>query len=256
MNSQDSPAPPAGKTGGPGAFWGGPAIGVAFLVLAAWFLWGGYGGSLPPPGSPVVVVAPDARPLRQPLRDPPVTRIGGFERHCMECHRLFPSAEETARRLTQHTHIRLDHGLNDRCFNCHDREDRNRLTLRGGTTILYAEAARLCAKCHGPTYRDWERGMHGRTNDYWDATRGVPRRLRCVECHDPHAPAFARMKPLPGPRTLRMGAGGPRRHQTAVGRLDPLLKWQHAARAAHGSAPPDPDSAADGAAQQGHEETD
>ena len=35
----------------------------------------------------------------------------------------------------------------------------NRLVLHGGESIPYSEVPRLCQKCHGPTYRDWERGI-------------------------------------------------------------------------------------------------
>lgn len=69
----------------------------------------------------------------------------------------------------------------------------------------------VCAKCHGPVYRDWQNGSHGRINGYWDRSRGPQTRRRCIECHDPHAPPFAPLAPAPGPSTLRMGApsGGP-----------------------------------------------
>ena len=203
-------------------------MGVIFLGLAAWFVWGA--DLVRIPRTNAVPIAPghlDTAPRRDALGDPPLIVIGGFRRACMECHRFFESAPETARRLNQHTHIVLDHGLNDRCFNCHDRDDRNRLALRGNKTIPFTEAPRLCAKCHGPTYRDWQHGMHGRTNGYWDETRGEARRLKCVECHDPHAPAFPAFEPLPAPNTLRMGKARPRAHGTAVDELDPLRKWHY-----------------------------
>jgi hypothetical protein len=54
-------------------------------------------------------------------------------------------------------------------------------------------------------YRDWLHGSHGRTNGYWDTTRGEQSRRTCIECHDPHRPPFPPMPPAPGPRTLRLG---------------------------------------------------
>jgi hypothetical protein len=173
-------------------------------------------------------------PVRHPLGDPPRIVIGGYEMHCMECHRHLDSRRETPRRLTQHRHIELDHGVNDRCLNCHDLEDRNKLALDGGRTIPFGEAATLCAQCHGTAWRDWQRGTHGRTNEYWDLTRGPVRRLVCIECHDPHAPAFPPMKPLPGPKTLRMGTPREGGHADEAGRRNPLLQWSIGQPRAHG----------------------
>ena len=79
--------------------------------------------------------------------------------------------------------------------------------LQSKESIPYSGVTRLCAGCHGPTYRDWERGMHGRTDGYWDETLGEPHRLSCTECHDPHWPRIPAMEPvapLPPPHTLRM----------------------------------------------------
>jgi hypothetical protein len=62
----------------------------------------------------------------------------------------------------------------------------------------------VCAKCHGPAYRDWQKGTHGKTLGSWQAGDSR-RRLGCTECHDPHSPAYPRIVPLPAPTTLRMG---------------------------------------------------
>ena len=107
----------------------------------------------------------------------------------------------------------MEHGINSRCFNCHLRGDRNAFADYRGEPIPYDQPQMLCAKCHGPVYRDWTHGVHGRTNGYWDPARGPTHRLRCIECHDPHAPAFAAMKPAPGPHTLRMGVPRPGPHE-------------------------------------------
>jgi hypothetical protein len=185
-------------------------LGPALLLLAAWFLWGPELTDLPVAVSPPVSVEDlSTAPRRTILGDPPVVKIDGFERNCMDCHMLFPASDEPPRKLQQHTDIVLDHGINDRCRNCHDAENRDRLVLESGESISYSEVDDLCAKCHGPTYRDWQRGMHGRTNGYWDASRGEPRKLKCIECHDPHnprVPAMNPLPPLPPPTTLRMGS--------------------------------------------------
>jgi hypothetical protein len=181
-------------------------IGPAFVGLAVWFL-------LNPDVAGIPRVVPtrvdrqeiSTRPMRQPLDDPPAIEAGGFRLRCNECHRFFLPPPQPSRRLMQHRDVVLDHGLNDRCLSCHDHFDRERLVIRSGS-LPFSEAPRLCAECHGTTYRDWERGTHGKTMGSWDAALGARHRLSCIECHDPHVPAFAPMSALPGPQTLRMGA--------------------------------------------------
>ena len=212
-------------------------IGPVLLVLAVWLVvtrdWTGI-----PHTEPVHIDREDitTNPVRQPLADPPRIVVGSYAMHCMECHRHFESRPDTPRRLMQHRHIVLDHGLNDRCLNCHDREDRNKLVLDGARLIPYAEADMLCAQCHGTAWRDWQRGTHGRTNDYWDISRGPMRRLVCIECHDPHTPAFAPMRPLPGPNTLRMGTPRTAEHASDASRRNPLLQWSVGRPPAHAPA--------------------
>jgi hypothetical protein len=98
--------------------------------------------------------------------------------------------------------LQIAHGENSRnndCFNCHDPAKLNQLVTRDGTKLKLTEATQLCASCHGPTYRDWEAGIHGRTTGAWHRVSGTVTRLDCTSCHDPHAPAFPRMIPLPAP---------------------------------------------------------
>jgi len=148
--------------------------------------------------------ASDPRTVYQPKLRPQIT-IAGYTYRCSDCHDLFPSPAETTRPLTQHREIVLRHGINTRCFNCHHRTNRDALVDDWGREIPYDQPQLLCAKCHGPVYRDWLHGSHGRTGGYWDTTRGPQLRPRCVACHDPHVPPFPPIPPAPGPRTLRMG---------------------------------------------------
>lgn len=97
----------------------------------------------------------------------------------------------------------LRHGDNQRnndCFNCHHKEDLSKLNLRNGNLVEFTETALLCSECHGPTYRGWEMGLHGRTDGYWDPELGSANRKACTSCHDPHHPAFPEMLTGPAPQ--------------------------------------------------------
>jgi hypothetical protein len=88
---------------------------------------------------------------------------------------------------------------NDHCFNCHDPANLTELRTAGGKKLKLTESTMLCASCHGPSYRDWESGVHGRRNGFWNAKLGAADRKDCTSCHDPHAPMLPLMKPLPPP---------------------------------------------------------
>jgi len=106
--------------------------------------------------------------------------------------------------------LQIAHGKNNRnndCFNCHDPMKLNSLVTRDGTHLTFDQSNQLCAGCHGPIYNDWENGVHGRTTGYWNRDLGDIRREECVACHDPHAPAFPQLIPMPGPRAMRPGDG-------------------------------------------------
>ena len=175
-----------------------PAAAATNLNVAA--------GSLPP--LPVV-----ARPAaRQPLpglptdthldKTPPRNTVGldllrnGWTYNCMECHKLFPARWHYDRPLNEHKDIKLDHGNNRFCLNCHNPTNRTAFVDYDGAEIPEADVVLLCAKCHGPTYRDWKAGVHGRQNGYWNTSMGPKTKLRCIQCHDPHSPKFQPVKPL------------------------------------------------------------
>ena len=132
----------------------------------------------------------------------PHFQVGVYTYLCNDCHRVLPSPEETHRTLTQHTEIELRHGLNTRCFNCHHRTNRDAFVDDLGKEIPWNQPQLLCAKCHGPVYRDWQQGSHGRINGHWNEEQGPLIRLKCIECHDPHHPPFQPLASEPGPRTV------------------------------------------------------
>lgn len=202
----------------------GYLIAPVFLCLACWFLWG---PSLLDISDKQAAATPIGEIGNAPVRivspNMPYIISGGYELKCMDCHRIFESPDITPKRLTQHLDIKLNHGLNEQCLDCHDNDNRNELVLAGGITVSFQQVHLLCAKCHGPIYRDWQKGMHGRTNGYWDTNQGERKRLSCIQCHDPHQPAFSSMKTYPGPNTLRMG--DPKHKPAGGGKRNPLRRW-------------------------------
>ena len=58
----------------------------------------------------------------------------------------------------------------------------------GDAEIPGDQPTMLCAKCHGPHYREWGLDVHGRVNGHWGAEWGEQRKLDCIQCHDPHDP--------------------------------------------------------------------
>jgi hypothetical protein len=106
----------------------------------------------------------------------------------------------------EHADVVMAHGghnRNNNCFNCHDEQNLERLQTRDGRALPFSESPPLCGSCHGPTYRDWEAGVHGRTGGYWKRSVGAANRLLCVDCHDPHHPKIPSRQPFPGPHPLR-----------------------------------------------------
>lgn len=135
-------------------------------------------------------------------KTPPRQTVGldlvrnGWTYDCMECHKLFPAKWQYDRPFNEHKDIKLDHGNNRFCLNCHHPTNRTAFVDYDGSEIAQAEVVQLCAKCHGTIHRDWKAGVHGRHNGYWNAEKGDKTRLRCIQCHDPHSPKFQAMKPL------------------------------------------------------------
>ena len=110
--------------------------------------------------------------------------------------------EENDFALEDSVYVLTHGGANLWCLDCHSPTDRNQLRKLTGDLLSFNESQMLCGQCHGPILRDWEHGAHGRTNGYWNLdmdTENITTRLLCVECHIPHAPAFASRWPKQGP---------------------------------------------------------
>jgi hypothetical protein len=116
---------------------------------------------------------------------------------CSDCHAgMVPNLQR--RELADfHTDIILHHAEGQRwCLDCHNPHDRDTLRLVSGEVISFSESYRLCGQCHGDKYRDWREGLHGKRTGFWN---GDKQYMLCAHCHDPHAPTFKPMKPLPPP---------------------------------------------------------
>lgn len=164
-------------------------------------------------------------PRRVAMTDPAHIAVNGTPQNCNGCHQIFASASPAGAVLSFHQEVQLQHGLNNRCVNCHDPVNRERLTLRDGTVVSFAETPQLCAQCHGTVYRDWQRGTHGKTLGSWVTGSAAQHRLNCNDCHNPHAPKYEPYVPLPGPNTLRMGEQGDGGSHDGGGKQSPLQRW-------------------------------
>lgn len=199
------------------------ALGPCFLLVAAWLMLASPGPGIPEHEMRLVPKAQIAGgSLRHPLRTAAEAKVGTMMHACSECHRLFDNAGKDKPSMVQHTEIKMKHGMNTRCLNCHYGIDRDKLVLHDGTLIEFFEAPRLCSQCHGTVYRDWQKGTHGKTMGAWDPAHPDHVRLACNECHDPHAPAYEPIAPLPPPETLRMGDQSPSHEDHA---RSPLRHW-------------------------------
>lgn len=121
-----------------------------------------------------------------------------------ECDRYFKMPRPFHLPLGAHRDMVFNHGINLRCFNCHNCANIETYIDHDGSEIPADKSVLLCRKCHGTTYRDWTAGVHGRINGYWDSTRGVQEKLDCNQCHNPHHPHFPLLVPRPPPSQARI----------------------------------------------------
>ena len=147
--------------------------------------------------------------VAQGPREPTGLRLekAGWTYACMECHSAIEAKWHYERPMVEHGHIELNHGTNSFCLNCHHPENRDAYVHYDGSEIDASAVEMLCRKCHGPQYRDWDKGIHGRTNGFWKAEMGEQLRLKCVQCHDPHDPKFKAMEPMSPPTYPARAAG-------------------------------------------------
>ncbi len=136
---------------------------------------------------------------------PPRVDSGAYDLHgnsvtiaCSTCHASRepkPHNRATADLDQFHQGLQVGHGRLS-CLACHNPEDYDSLRLADGMRVEYRDVMQLCAQCHGPQARDYRHGAHGGMTGYWDLSRGPRQRNNCIDCHDPHAPAYPQVMPI------------------------------------------------------------
>ncbi|MGW8314730.1 MAG: hypothetical protein ACWGNV_03950 [Bacteroidales bacterium] len=117
---------------------------------------------------------------------------------CNDCHSDLEPNTQRRELVDMHDDILFDHDSENRwCLACHDANQRDSLRLADGRLLGFNESFKLCGQCHGPKYRDWRLGIHGKRTGEWNGTKQY---YLCVHCHDPHSPRFKSLKPMPPPR--------------------------------------------------------
>ncbi len=189
------------------------ALVVTFLGLAAAFrldLWGRPAALVPIPLVSLSFLSTNT--VRTNYADLVQLKADLSNFDCYACHdekQPPPLRFDTNQNLIipeEHSDIVMGHGTHNRnnnCFNCHNETNLVLLQTRDGREVTFDFSPPLCGSCHGPTYRDWDAGAHGRTSGYWDRQLGPIDRKQCVSCHDPHKPPFPPRAPAPGPHPLR-----------------------------------------------------
>lgn len=187
-------------------------LAVAFAGLAAAFLSDSWG--YPAPRQPIPLVDRsflDTATVRRSYADLVRAKEDLSDFDCYGCHekgkppQLKYDADHKLIVPPEHSDVVMghgSHGRNDNCFNCHNENNLTVLQPRDGRELKFENSTQLCGSCHGPTYRDWESGAHGRINGYWDTKLGAAVKKDCVNCHNPHSPKFPGRQPAPGPHPL------------------------------------------------------
>jgi predicted CXXCH cytochrome family protein len=185
---------------------------VLFVALAAAFLLKLWGRPAPLQPLPLVDSAfLDTATVRRSYADLIRAKEDLSDFDCYACHErnkpppLRFDANQNLLIPPEHADIVMghgQHGRNNNCFNCHNETNLDLLQTRDGRQVKFADSSQLCGSCHGPTYEDWEAGAHGRISGYWKRSLGPVKRQDCVNCHNPHSPAFPSRAPAPGPHLL------------------------------------------------------
>lgn len=181
------------------------------LVVAGLIGWWAIGEGAPNPPAEVPKVAQPAVHAVQirTLHGPPLVATGQRDPNgnpvgvrCVTCHaNRKPNATTHSGEALKEFHqgLKFKHG-NLTCLSCHHSGDYDSLRLADDRKLPFPQVMELCGQCHGPQARDYAHGAHGGMTGFWDLTKGGRTRNNCIDCHDPHAPAYPRVRPVFAPK--------------------------------------------------------
>ncbi len=183
---------------------------IAISIVGAWLARSFIAREGPNAGLASVSLAHvQSSPIIHPVMvnpGPPTPRVDTGVRHpdgsavtvsCSTCHSgRAPNPENrTSADLNEfHQASHVEHG-SITCLSCHNGDNYDQLKLADGTGVEFPDVMRICAQCHGVQTKDYEHGVHGGMNGYWDLSRGPRVRNNCIDCHHPHQPHFPPMRP-------------------------------------------------------------
>ncbi len=110
---------------------------------------------------------------------------------CNNCHtqELGKMVSEDPSGKKAHWNIELKHATEEvlTCVTCHNNNNVEHLRLNNNKEVSFNKSQNVCMQCHSTQYKDWVGGAHGKKLGGW-----APPRVSntCVNCHDPHSPAF------------------------------------------------------------------
>jgi nitrate/TMAO reductase-like tetraheme cytochrome c subunit len=177
-------------------------MGCVFFLLALSFIFDVWGSRREALRHPLVEPRYFSREPPRQAKGEPVLMKDGRHYRCNDCHQNIEASQVQKSFFSAHPDIELNHGANNYCLTCHSLNNREALRDINGADVPYARSELSCLPCHGTIYRDWEQGVHGRMDEYWDRAKRKASQLTCVACHDPHQPDFKPMEPSPAPRAV------------------------------------------------------
>ncbi len=125
--------------------------------------------------------------------------------NCWICHALWVGPPTEIGLKFAHPEVKLQHGKNDDCFNCHVKSNRSLFVGMEFSGIMESQVAKLCGRCHGTYYRAWEEGRHGLRRGNWLSKAPFSLEVKqCNECHNPHSPKYKLPAKLFTPPPVRL----------------------------------------------------
>ncbi|WP_037253502.1 cytochrome c3 family protein [Rhodopirellula europaea] len=142
---------------------------------------------------PVIIRKPSGPPRIELAGMDPQGRTGSVA--CSTCHAVRkPNLENVSAATLDEFHqgMTFNHGK-IACYACHNPDDSDALRLADGKSVAYENVMTLCSQCHSKQAESFAHGAHGGMNGHWDLSRGPQMKNNCIDCHDPHAPAYPKM---------------------------------------------------------------